>query len=320
MTVSNVMNDRPVSESARAQVLEAIRRLNYQPSAIARALNRKPMDTIGVVLPDASQSPMAHPYFGPVLDGIMGTAVTLHKDVTIYTGSLWNESSEGVRRYRDGRADGLVLITPMVQPELVKGLLEVNVPFVCVGRYRGDDRVSWIGIDEMRCSILVTQYLLQLGHRRIAMFLAEDKIRYFRMRREGYIQALQEWEVEPDEGLIMPGTISHGSVRGRVEMIASYPANKRPTAVIAFNDEMAFMILEELKREKLRVPEDISVVGFDDAAGAEDLGLTTIRQPLRKIGMRAAQLLVEHLRNPQSEPATEVVEAELISRSSTRHI
>lgn len=320
MTVSNVLNGRPVSDGTKRLVLEAIDRLKYQPSAIARALNRKPMDTLGVILPSTTQSPMAHPYFGPILDGMMAAAVTLHKDVTIYTASLWTGNDEGLTRYRDGRSDGLLLVTPMRQPELVDALLSVNIPFVGVGRYHSSDRISWVGIDEKRCQTVITQHLLQLGHKRIALLLSEDTPKHFLLRREGHIEALKEWAAPVDDGLIMPGTISTESVRARVQLIAAYPPSKRPTAICAFNDEMAFILIEELKREGLRVPEDISVVGFDDAQGAADIGLTTMRQPMRKIGMRAAQLLVERLNDPYAETTAEVVEAELISRTSTKRI
>lgn len=317
MTVSNVMNNRPVSEATRKQVLEAMRELNYQPSAIARGLNRKPMDTLGVVLPHSQESPLSHPYFGPVVDGIMAAAVSLHKDITIYTGSLWTGDGEGLRRYRDGRTDGLLLVTPLAQPELVRALLEVRVPFVCIGAYSADPEVRFVTSDDARDCHRIVDHLAGLGHRRIGFFSIGKEGAFKGPRCEGYQKAMTAVELPLNDDWIWYDGLSPGRVRRMAEAFASMPIDTRPTAVFCFNDEIAIAFIQHLATLGVKVPEDVSVTGFDDIPAAEKHGLTTARQPMREIGARAARLLTEVLDGEADLPRTVYFESDLVVRTST---
>jgi LacI family transcriptional regulator len=318
MTVSNVMNNRPVSEATRKQVLEAMRELNYQPSAIARGLNRKPMDTLGVVLPHSHQSPLSHPYYAPVLDGIMAAAVSLHKDVTIYTGSLWTEDGEGLRRYRDGRTDGLLLVTPLAQPSLVRALLEVRVPFVCIGAYPDEPEVRCVTIDEVKAARQHIGHLVELGHRRIGYFSIGEDTTFRGPRRRGFEQALQEAGIPFNPDYVWHGGTSRNRVRQSVGTLGAMPRDQRPTAVCCFNDDIAMTFIEELTAAGIRVPEDLSVVGFDDIPAAEQDGLTTTRQPMREIGARAAKFLTDLLAGEAGEDERTIsFDTELIVRKTT---
>jgi DNA-binding LacI/PurR family transcriptional regulator len=316
MTVSNVINNRRVSEATREQVLEAVRKLNYQPSAIARGLNRKPMDTLGVVLPDASFSPMAHPFYGPVLDGIMSAAVTQQKDVTVYTGSLWHDGSEGIRRYRDGRSDGLLLMTSGVQTALINALLEVRLPFIGIGNYLDHPQIGCVSVDDVISEKRMVQYLISIGHRRIAFFSGNEPTYCVRQRREGYRRAHQDEGIAFDESLVLPGGFAT-HIEERVTRIAGMPPAQRPTAICATNDEMGLLLLAEMARRGIRVPQEISVVGFDDIVGAAGADLTTMRQPLRKMGHKAALMLIDLLAGDVTEPQKEIFETELIVRGTT---
>ncbi len=317
MTVSNVLNDRPVAASTRDLVLQAIRDLNYQPSAIARGLNRKPMDTLGVVIPHVYQSPMSHPFCGPIMDGILGAAVNLKRDVTFYTSVLWSEVGEDLRHYRDGRTDGLILITPMAQKELIRGLLDVRIPFVCVGSYWADPGVNDVCVDDVASEEAAVRHLVGLGHRRIAFIEGVDNPDLMSPRRIGFLKALVEAGIPPEDRRILSSGFSRSHVAAQAAMLAGTPPEDRPTAITCFNDEIALMLLDELLQAGLRVPEDISLVGFDDAQGAAEAGLTTLRQPMRQVGARAAQMLVDLLADRITPPQSVRLSTELIVRSST---
>ncbi len=315
MTVSNVLNNRSVSDSTRALVLEAMRQLNYEPSAIARGLNRKPMDTLGVVLPKAFQSPLSHPYYGPILDGIMSSTIELHKNVTIYTSSLWNEGGDGLRRYRDGRSDGLLLVTPISQPSLVHALLEVNIPFVCVGAWN-DGEASGVRIDNTLAEYIVTKHLIDLGHRRIAFVGGYERGRAS-MRLNGYLRALDEAGVDESQRFEYHDGFVRETACAHATTIANLPAHRRPTALCCYNDEIALWMIDDLGRNGLRVPSDISVAGFDDSSEAVRANLTTMRQPMRLIGATAARMLVDILNERIIGPKTEVLDTELVVRRTT---
>ena len=317
MTVSNVMNNRPVSEATRRQVLEAMRELNYQPSAIARGLNRKPMDTLGVVLPLSHQSPLSHPYYAPVLDGIMASAVSMHKDVTVYTGSLWTEDGEGLRRYRDGRTDGLLLVTPLAQPSLVRALIEVRVPFVCIGAYPNEPEVRCISINDAKAGLELVEHLAGLGHKRIAYVSIGDETSWRGPRRLGFEAAMDRFGLAVDPANIWHAGSSRARARQHAEACATAPKDKRPTAIYCFNDDIAMGLIEELASLGIRVPEDVSVTGFDDVPLATAAGLTTQRQPMRDIGAHAAKVLVDLLAGQAEEQRTVYFDATLTIRTST---
>jgi len=318
MTVSNVMNNRPVSEATRRQVLEAMRELNYQPSAIARGLNRKPMDTLGVVLPLSHQSPLSHPYYAPVLDGIMASAVSLHKDVTIYTGSLWTEDGEGLRRYRDGRTDGLLLVTPLAQPSLVKALLEVRVPFVCIGAYPNEPEVRCISINDVKAGRELVEHLAGLGHKRIGYFsISEESATWRGPRRLGFESAMEARGLSVPAEYIWYGGGNRSRIRQYAEAYAATPKTKRQTAIYCFNDDMAMALIEELATLGISVPGDVSVTGFDDIPTAAGVGLTTQRQPMRDIGAHAAKVLTDLLAGQADEDHTVYFDATLMVRTST---
>lgn len=318
MTVSNVLNNRDsVSETTRAVVLEAMKRLNFQPNAIARGLNRKPMNTIGIVLPNAYEAPTAHPYYSLLLDGIMGAAVALGTDVITYTGSLWSEGTEGLQPYRDGRSDGLLVISPAVDSSLVSYLIESQCAFVCIGDHYAEPEVSCVCIDDVHSQTVLVEHLISLGHRRIAMFDGENKVRCVGLRRDGYRNALLKHGIPIDESLILAGGFEESTIFPRLERIAGMDRSLRPTAICTTNDQMALVVLSGLATLGIQVPAEISVVGFDDVRGAAAGNLTTMRQPIRAIGYRAAELLTKLISDEGSPVCKQFFPTELIVRGST---
>jgi LacI family transcriptional regulator len=317
MTVSNVLNDRgSFTEATRAEVLAAMQRLNYRPNAMARGMNRKPMNTLGVVLPNAFQAPTSHPYYSLVLAGIMDAAVELHLDVITYTGSLWTEGGSSIATYHDGRSDGVILVAPYWKGSLIPALTAADVSFVCIGDYFEQPEVSCVFVDDVGSEEMLVDYLVEQGHRRIAMLRGEEIVQCVGRRAEGYRRSLIKHGLEPKPSFDLRGGFEEGTIAPRVENLAALPPAARPTAICTTNDEMALTAVAVLRRIGLRVPEDVSVVGFDDTRDSGAAHLTTMRQPIREIAHRAACVLKGMLSGELEGPQKEAFETELVIRGS----
>ncbi len=318
-TVSYVLNNtRQVSGLTRERVLQVVRELNYHPSAVARGLSSKRMNTIGVVFPQASASPFSHPYFAPVLDGIADMALQEGQNTTLFTGHIWSDMAHSLPVYRDGRCDGLLLIAPPIESDIVPALRDAGVSFVLISDSFDDPCVSSVTIDDQEAGYTMVKYLLSQGHRRIAMLCGDWSIHSVPLRWAGYVQALTEFGIPYDEALVLRGGFAEPTIAERVEILLEIPKAMRPTALFCFNDEMALFALRDLQMHGVCVPEDISVVGIDDIQmAAQNLpALTTIRQPLHQIGVRSAEILLSLLRDEDAMPRQEKLPTELIVRQS----
>jgi LacI family transcriptional regulator len=318
-TVSYVLNDKHiVREETRRRVLRAVRDLQYRPSAVARGLTGKHMDTLGVVFTTDRASPISHPYFAPILDGIMRVALREGQNTTLFTGHLWKDAASSLPILRDGRCDGLLLIAPLIGSDIVPALAEAGVPFVLINEFHGDSRVACVTVDDVAVGHAMTTYLIAQGHRRIAMICGDSKIHCVSLRLEGYRRALEEHGIAFDDRLVFPGEFFEPTIAMRVDAILGIPRNERPTALFCSNDEMALLTMHDLVARGVRVPEEMSIAGVDDVAAAaeSDPPLTTIRQPLHEIGARATEILMSMLRGEKEVSRRLTLPTELIARSS----
>jgi LacI family transcriptional regulator/LacI family repressor for deo operon, udp, cdd, tsx, nupC, and nupG len=174
-------------------------------------------------------------------------------------------------------------------------------------------------VDDVAGGRLATEYLLSLGHRRIA-FVGDESENPFhfiwsRDRLRGYREALEAAGIVPNPSYCAEGEPSLAGARSLARVVLAAP--ERPTAVVAANDIRAAGVLEAARELGLRVPEQLSVIGYDDIEVAEMVGLTTVRQPLYRSGQRGMQLLLDRLRDRSAEPAREVLPLELVVRATT---
>lgn len=319
-TVSYVLNDGPkrVKPHTRERVLRTMREMNYHPSAVARGLSRKRMNAIGVVFPNEFSSLVANPYVGPLLEGILEVATRRHQNVTLFTGQLWSDTEHSLPVYADGRCDGMVLISPPEQSDIVSGLLNRQVPFLLVGTTSEDSSVSSVDIDNCHAAHRLVSYLLKQGHRRIAYIGGDKTMQSSRLRHEGYRRALEEAGIPYRAELAPEGRYRKESGAERATSLMDLPREDRPTALFCGNDEMALSTILALRSRGIAVPHDVSVVGFDDIAAAATSipALTTIRQPVRLLGERAAEILISTIDERPSEGQKDFLYTELILRES----
>lgn len=318
-TVSQVLGGgkRPVSEQTRQRVIHAARTLGYRPNAIARGLVKKRMNTLGVVIQHAAEAAHTNPALGAILDGILAVGTRRHQHITLVTYRSWEEAQDAVPSLSDGRCDGLLLVVPPQDHALLEGLIERGLPFVIIGAHSDDERVPYIDVDNVLSAERVTRYLLEQGHRQIALLSDIQGTHQFVAERvNGYRRALEAAGVSPDSSLIA----MRQNVATSLAALIHHPV--RPTALFCVTDACALSALHHLSVQGLRVPEDISVAGFDDipAAAVSHPPLTTLRQPMALAGELAAEMLLTRIGNLPLEAEKICLPTELIVRASVARI
>ncbi|GLY19312.1 LacI family transcriptional regulator [Kineosporia rhizophila] len=286
-TVSNVLN-RPdrVGAATRSRVESAIERLGFVRNESARHLRAGASRTIGYLVLDA-----ANPFFTDVARGVEEAA----RDAGLAV-FLCNSDNSRQREHEylellfEQRVRG-VLVTP-VNPAGVDASLPpgVGVPVVLVDRTGGEKYCS-VSVDDVYGGRLAGQYLRESGHERIAFVGGPESVGQVQDRLAGFQEAVQgaEPSVLPTAAL----TVAEGRAAG--QRLAGMPASRRPTAAFCANDLLALGLLQEMTRLRIRVPEDLAIVGYDDIefAAAAAVPLTSVRQPRHQIGRTAAELLAE---------------------------
>ena len=317
-TVSRVINNRSdVSEETRKRIREIMGRLGYQPFAIARGLASNRTYTLGLVTVD-----FADPWFSQVVTGAEQEAHE-HGYCFMLGSSACNPEDEPkfLRLLTERHVDGILFVRASCAEES-KHLLrmkEMGVQVVTTGFHpRGWD-LTVVDVDNIGGGRKATEYLIGLGHRRIAMLTGPLDWNSARDRQDGYIQALEANGISTDPELIVEASWLHRD--GYLSMKRLLDKKLPFTAVFAQNDRLARGAISALHEVGLRVPEDISIIGYDDIPEAEfsDPPLTTIRQPMRTIGEAATRLLIQMIENRETTSTQVLFDTELIVRSSCTH-
>ncbi len=313
-TVSRALRGLPnVAPSTRQRVLHAARELAYvaDPSASRLASGRN--HVIGLVVPMLGQW-----YYSRLFSGVEAIATPGGYDVLPFTLS----GPGGVDRFVEStpfrkRVDGLLLADAPVDADQLAALVAVGVPLVTVGVM--GPGVPGLTIDNVGAARRATEHLLALGHRRVGLIggLEDDPFRFSVPldRSRGYRDALLAHRIPHDPMLVVPG---HFSLEGGAEAMRRLLAlDEPPTAVFACSDEMAIGAIHVARAAGVRVPEELSVIGFDDHEVSRFVGLTTIRQDVLGQGERAARLLLERLRDGRCSVTHEIQPTELVLRATT---
>lgn len=321
-TVSYVLNNGPrrVVPATRARVQAAIDSLQYHPSTMARGMGQKRLDCLGVVFPQPNPGLVADSYFGAVLDGIIQTATERRQNITLYTGLEWNGAGS-LPAFRDRRVDGLLLVATLTDSGLVPALTEAGLPFVLINGSSPDPRVSQVDINNAEAARQVVAHLAELGHTRIALLGGQPNSPSTAPRRAGFVAAMQEFGLAVDPALLLEGAYTREWGRAGMTRLLKLPTP--PTAVFAGGDGIAAGAYTACAEAGMSIPEQISLVGFDDAPYAKDLvpALTTVRHPLTQIGATAATVLLDRLAPQNADNELSGVQislqGELIVRGST---
>jgi DNA-binding LacI/PurR family transcriptional regulator len=303
-TVSNVLHNRlrNTTPETRQRVLDAIRQLDYHPGAVPPGGPREAARTIGLVMWLAYNAPLTgYPYALSILDGILTVALANQWNLTILSVERWEDARAQVRLYADGRCDGFLIIAPSLDT-ISEALIERHYPFVVISCGDEDRRISNVGIDDVSAARELTSYVISKGHKRIAYLIGDDTMEDARQRIEGYKQALASAGLDAlDKWIVRPGTYhlpdALHNLNAFLDRIASLPPAERPTALMCGNDQVAYNALQVLTQRGIRVPEDMSLAGFDGTNYAEraNPSIATVRQPLFEIGARACTILLDRI-------------------------
>jgi LacI family transcriptional regulator len=294
-TVSRVLNDSPrISARTRARVQEVVRSLGYEPNYIARSLSKQKTHSIGVILED-----IVNPFFAQVAKGVE----TILKSggytmVLTSSGFVYEEELELTRTLLRYKVDG-ILITPVQADSLAVNILRNRgVPFFIMNAKSTDPQVNWIDSDNRLGGYMATGHLLGLGHRRF-LALYSNRLQGTRDRLEGFKQAIAEKGLSAsDQVLIGDATFREDGYRLLKRFIEERGVEALPTAVVGVNDAVAIGAMECLFEHGVRIPGDVSIIGYDDIyfASLTRVPLTTIHQSKFRMGEIAARGLLEMLR------------------------
>lgn len=313
-TVSRILNGTAVvSQHKKKAIDDAIAALGYVPNPVARGLAGGRTFSIGVIT-----QAIDSPFYGAALRGIEDELEPAGYSPLFVSGH-WNVAGETrcLDVLRSRRVDGIIVLTGRLPDEALLACA-VSVPVVVTGRALSAPGLASLYFDNFEGGRMATQHLLELGHREIA-FVSGDPAHPDAIERlYGYRAALEAEGVRFERQLVVAGGFSEGSGLEAVNRLIA--AGQHFTAIFAANDEMAFGAALGLRRHGLRVPEDVSIVGFDDLPAAQfsNPPLTTIRQPAYELGRLAAADMLRLLAG--REPESEVPVPRLITRESCRRL
>jgi len=319
MTVSRVLGDRDgVSKQTRERVLAAARRMNYEPSALAINFARNRSGFIGVAT--HFKGLLGSIYFSDVMAGFQQTLHGTGNDFALFDtmSEVFDNPEELAKLYRQRRADGLLIVAPHRDDKYLKTLVKLGVAFVVIGERVDDHSVPSISCNDEQGVRLLCEHLKSLGHREIACISGAEYLGSARRRRKAYIEFMREEGISVPKHFLQRGAyMMEAGEEGAVRILKE---KRRPTAILAPNDLSALGVVKAIRASGLRVPEDISVCGFDDLHLAVEsrYELTTIHQSAMEVGKRGSRLLLEALDTGRLPAAGHVdVDVSLVVRSST---
>ena len=315
-TVSKALNGRPdVSEQTRKKILKIAEAHNFVPSVFGKDLKRKCTENIGAVFCRREQPLSGNPFYSRVLEGIEAESAINNYNLILHL--LAEDKSKLPKMLREKRVDGVILVGVLDQVvlELVKS---VQIPIVLVDPKIYVDDFNQVLIDNEHGAYQATNYLITHGHRRIGFISGDLDRMSFKQRFNGCRKALTHNRIEFDDRIVQTGGLEQGYDHAKNLM----SLKDRPTAIFSANDINAILGYKAIKSLQLRIPEDISIIGFDDIEFAKMSSppLTTIRVYKEEMGSIAVRLVIEEIEDKSRKSKTMLVPTKLIERESVKAI
>lgn len=321
-TVSRALNGFPeVNEDTRRRVAEAARNANYRPNARAKGLATGRANAIGHVIPISSRHEIVNPIFGDFIAGAGEVYSRLGYDMIL---SIVDDEDQD-RAYREirskGNVDGVIVHGPAENDPRIPLLTELGLPFVVHGRATGTTLpYSWVDVNSARAFRRATDFLMDLGHRRIALVNGLEFMDFAIRRRRGYVEALTERGLNSDPALMVQGEMTETQGHNAAQAMLRLP--DPPTAFVTSSLLSAMGVRRAVEEAGLVMGRDVSIVTHDDDLGYLKNGdgepiFTATRSSVRDAGRRAAGMLIDLINDPAPAPRHELLDAVLVVGNST---
>ncbi|MTH53288.1 LacI family DNA-binding transcriptional regulator [Bacillus mangrovi] len=318
-TVSRVIANNPrISERTKERVREAMKSLGYHPNFIARSLANQSTQAIGIVLPSSADKAFQNPFFPEVIRGISKAAHQKQYALYMSTGETEEEIYEGVVHMVEGkRVDGIVLLYSSVDDKLTRFLRQKEFPFVIVGKpFKDMYEITHVDNDNYRAAKEVTEHLIDSGHKEIAFIGGNLNLVVTVDRLLGYEKAIRNAELPyRNEYIVHEEFLKEG---GQEAVIELFSLQSPPTALVVADDLMAVGVLRMLFKMGIRVPEDVSVVSFNNIMMAElsQPPLTTVDINIFQLGCESARSIIQTIENPMEPARRIIIPHKIIKRQS----
>ena len=316
-TASMALNGkRTVKNHTREKVLAAAKNLGYHPNKYAKLLNSKRTNVIGLIVTDIS-----NPFFGIITDKIQEILAKKKYDVLLgISNDRISKEQHFIGKFIEMQVDGVILAPSSIQApntSHLNSLRERDIPFCYISTYYLNTPAPCVMTDLSEGSYQLTKHLLNTGHKKIIYIVANRVLPNSNQRVEGYLNAYREAGAHFSPEWIYIGEPSFMGGYNSTGMIMKN--KRRPDAIITMNDVMAMGVLKRLKECKIRVPEDISVAGYDDLIYTPllETPLTTVKQPMEQMCKKAVDILISKIEDPDGINEKILLKPELIIRNST---
>ncbi|MFW6007614.1 MAG: LacI family DNA-binding transcriptional regulator [Halanaerobiales bacterium] len=316
-TVSRVINGKgPVSKQAENEIKKAMQKLDYTPNYFARGMRTNRTNNIAVLIPDYT-----NPFYPELIKSIEKVARKNDYVVTVCdTDEKADKELQYIREIVKRNIDGIIFCTYNRVRKNINYLIQISkkIPVIFMDRVIDDKKeISYVITDGYKGTCNAATYLIEKGRKKIGYIKGSSENRVTKERYEGYKEALNIHNIKFDSELIYTGNFTMESgFKGARELLNS---DKKLDAIMAATDVMAIGAIKYLKYSGLQVPDDINVVGFDNISLSSliEPGLTTIAQPIQKLGKKSTEILIKQMQGEKSENNQIILEGDLIKRGST---
>jgi len=319
-TVSRVLSGKSyVNAQTRQRVLEAVKQMDYSPNVLAKSLKMGRSNTIALMVPSIQNL-----IFPDITRGVEDTARKNGFTVVLCNTDEDVEIEKSyINKLKKRWIDGFIVCSMMPGSDHIRVLRDEGFPLVVVSRCSKEDHLDAVIVDNYQAAYNAVNYLIRTGHRRIALALGREEVILYRERCEGYLAALRDNHIPVEENLIMRETNGNNSFYYLTKSMLA--GDSWPDAIFATSDPKAIVILHALHDMGVRIPEDISVLGFDNVymSALVEPPLSTVAQPLYEMGVVAATKLINQIKFKDQTgllpaPAVDILNTDLVIRKSTR--
>ncbi len=314
-TVSRVINgDSRISEKTKNKVFLVIKKLGYTPNAIARGLKTKRTYTLGMLIPD-----ITNPFFAELARGVEDAANKNSFNIILCnTDDKLKKERTYLEILRQKRVDGLILGTAHIRDKSILELEKKKFPYILISRNVERLNKNCIIIDDLAGGMMATEYLIKLGHHRIAHITGPLKTRSALNRLKGYQLALKKYKIKYRDELVGEGDFR---INGGYQVMKRFlKLPEPPTSIFAANDLLALGAMQAIQKKNFYIPEDFSIIGFNDIELASFVypSLTTIRQPILEMGNLAVKMLLNIIIEGEFNQKKVILQPKLVTRESCK--